>query len=279
MSPDPQRQNEIKQRMEALIARNPAYQGLCGLVGDLLLAAPAGPGELEPPSLQRVSPEEWSQGRPLWILETWRMDWNAAWERLLRLAQSLQESTEQEGVREALDRARTDGQEAERLFRMALAGEFEDLGQAAEEMEVAPPVLKLLLRVTLRPWLLAAARQDLQHLDLAAWTKGRCPLCGSPPALAHLAGEGGQRSLHCSLCETSWAYPRLSCPFCSSQDPKGFSLLKGREEEGLQVELCGSCGQYLKTLDLRSAQGPVIVPLDDVATWHLDLMAQEHLAH
>jgi FdhE protein len=55
------------------------------------------------------------------------------------------------------------------------------------------------------------------------------------------------------------------------------SYLRAENEEGLRVDLCSGCGHYLKTIDLRELAGPVIVPLDDVATWHLDLIAQQNL--
>jgi len=79
------------------------------------------------------------------------------------------------------------------------------------------------------------------------------------------------------LCETAWPYPRLRCPFCENDNREDLSYLKAESEEGLRVDLCNRCGQYLKTIDLRELAGPVIVPLDDVATWHLDIIAQENL--
>ncbi|MBW1748693.1 MAG: formate dehydrogenase accessory protein FdhE [Deltaproteobacteria bacterium] len=95
--------------------------------------------------------------------------------------------------------------------------------------------------------------------------------CGSAPGLGDLSGEGGKRRLHCSLCETVWSYPRLQCPFCE------LNYLRAENEEYFRVDLCGQCNNYLKTLDLREISGPIILPLDDVATWHLDLIAQKNI--
>jgi FdhE protein len=55
------------------------------------------------------------------------------------------------------------------------------------------------------------------------------------------------------------------------------SYLRAENEEGLRVDLCGRCGNYLKTIDLRELPGPIIVPLDDVATLHLDIIADKNL--
>jgi FdhE protein len=114
-------------------------------------------------------------------------------------------------------------------------------------------------------------------MELNQWNYGHCPVCGSAPKLADLSGEGGKRSLHCSLCETVWPYPRLQCPFCENDNRKDLSYLRAENEEGLRVDLCSRCGHYMKTIDLRELPGPVIVPLDDVATWHLDLIAQKNI--
>jgi formate dehydrogenase maturation protein FdhE len=53
--------------------------------------------------------------------------------------------------------------------------------------------------------------------------------------------------------------------------------LRAEKEEGLLVDLCGRCNHYLKTIDLRELAGPIIVPLDDTATWHLDIIAVKNL--
>lgn len=70
---------------------------------------------------------------------------------------------------------------------------------------------------------------------------------------------------------------RLRCPFCENENRKDLSYLKAENEDYLRVDLCGRCGQYIKTVDLRELSEAIILPLDDVATWHLDLIAQENL--
>jgi FdhE protein len=164
-----------------------------------------------------------------------------------------------------------------KLMKAALTSDIKTIETAARELAVDPPVLTLLLRLSMRPALLEVARAAQNLLDLSQWNHGHCPVCGSAPKLADLSGEGGQRTLHCSLCETAWPYVRLQCPFCENDNRDDLSYLHAESEEGLRVDLCGRCGHYLKTIDLRELAGPIIVPLDDMATWHLDLIAQENL--
>jgi FdhE protein len=164
-----------------------------------------------------------------------------------------------------------------KLMKAVLASDFETIETAAREFKIDPPVLTLLLRLALRPALLNVSQAVLEQLDLNQWSYGHCPVCGSAPKLADFSGEGGMRTLHCSLCETAWPYTRLRCPFCENDNMEDLSYLRAESEEGLRVDLCSHCGHYIKTIDLRELPGPIIVPLDDVATWHLDIIAQENL--
>jgi FdhE protein len=163
------------------------------------------------------------------------------------------------------------------VLKAALASNYEAIEASAKALNIDSPVLVLLLHLSLRPSLLIIAQAVLENLDLSLWNHGHCPVCGSAPRLADLSGEGGKRRLHCSLCETAWPYQRLRCPFCENDNRKELSYLRAESEQGLRVDLCSRCNNYLKTMDLREIAGPVILPLDDVATWHLDIIAGKNL--
>jgi FdhE protein len=158
-----------------------------------------------------------------------------------------------------------------------LRGEAAALEAEARRAGAEPPVGELLLRTALRPWLRAAARAA-PEAGLAGWRRGECPVCGSEPGLAALNRQEGSRRLHCLWCETRWAHSRLDCPFCRGQAPGSLTYLEAAGEEGLRLEVCGPCGRHLKTLDMRRLEGPVVAPLDDAATWHLDLLARRRSA-
>jgi len=269
----------IEARMEVISQRNPAYGELCGLVGGLLLQTLD--SEWGEGSGPRLDASGLAKGRPLWDRETLELDWPRVWDLALDLARTLEERPGGAKMVQALAglraAARPAGQAAEGpgVLRGILTSDYSELAQAAREDQGVAQVLNLVLRLALRPALLAAAAAARRQEDLEGWSFGHCPVCGSAPGLAELSGEGGKRTLHCSLCETAWSYPRLQCPFCESQEPGNLGYLKATEEEGIQVDVCSACGQYLKTLDLRRLAGPIILPLDDAATWHLDLVARK----
>ncbi len=269
----------IASKVKIIGNRNPAYTEVAKWVGDLLSETVRVYGKFRLPDLnQERSLEIWFQGRSLLDPGELSLDWKQAevlYKRLVELVKKRKEGYRQaEGLLRAVDETQ-DG--VPRLMKAAMISDFKSIEATAKKFKIDPPILTLLLRLSLRPALLNVAQTVLEGLDLSQWTYGHCPVCGSAPKLADFSGEGGKRRLHCSLCETVWAYPRLRCPFCENDNREDLSYLRAESEEGLRVDLCSRCGHYLKTIDLRELPGPVIVPLDDVATLHLDIIADKNL--
>ena len=132
-----------------------------------------------------------------------------------------------------------------------------------------PAPATLLMRLALLPSLRQVSRRAEQEFDLAGWSSGRCPVCGSRPNLATLGEKDKSRTLYCSVCETSWNFPRLKCPFCGNDQSEGLSYMYAEEEKGLRMDLCERCGQGIGTIDTKYDAGPVIPVLDQLAISHL----------
>ena len=272
---------DINAKVKAITARNPIYAEISQWVGDLLSATVEASKDFSLSDLKLEFdplPEAWYQGKSLLNPEELSLDWkkiSALYKRLVELVKKREDGLRQaEGLLKAIEKKRNG---APVLMKDVLASKYEAIEDSANALNVDSPVLALLLRLSLRPSLLIIAQTVLDHLDLSPWSFGHCPVCGSAPRLADLSGEGGKRRLHCSLCETAWPYPRLRCPFCENDNREDLSYLRAESEEGLRVDLCGRCDNYLKTVDLREIAGPIILPLDDVATWHLDIIAGKNL--
>jgi FdhE protein len=273
--------DDITAKVQIIKNRNPVYAELVQWVGELLSTTVKASENFRPPDMKLdfdSLPKTWYQGKSLLNPAELSLDWEQAknlYEQLVDRIKTMEDGRRQvEGLLKALAK---DHDGIPILMKAVLTSDFKAIQTTAEKFKVDPPVLTLLLRLSLRPALLETAQAVQGLLDLNQWTYGHCPVCGSAPKLADLSGEGGKRSLHCSLCETVWTYPRLQCPFCENDNRKNLSYLRAENEEGLRVDLCSRCGHYLKTIDLRELPGPVIVPLDDVATWHLDLIAQKNI--
>jgi FdhE protein len=108
-------------------------------------------------------------------------------------------------------------------------------------------------------------------------TPSRCPLCSSKPLVGVLRpeGEGGKRSLICSLCATEWVYRRILCPACGEEDVTKLPVYTAEEFKHVRVEACDSCRSYIKTVDLTK-DGRAVPVVDELMTIPLDLWAEEH---
>ena len=138
---------------------------------------------------------------------------------------------------------------AGQLFIESLKEDSRTIPLVCKSHGVDPHVGRLLLRIALRPSLRKTARRIAEEFDLTKWSHGHCPVCGSAPTIARLGGESDGRTLFCSLCETSWAYPRLRCPFCENDRQEDLSYVYSENEVGIRMDICSRCRGRLKTFD------------------------------
>jgi FdhE protein len=104
-----------------------------------------------------------------------------------------------------------------------------------------------------------------------------CPFCGRKPGSGVLRplGDGGQRSLICSLCLYEWEFRRIVCPACGEENHAKLPVYTAEEPKHVRVECCDSCRCYIKTVDLTK-NGLAEPVVDEIAAIPLDLWAQDH---
>jgi FdhE protein len=104
-----------------------------------------------------------------------------------------------------------------------------------------------------------------------------CPLCRHKPVVGILRpeGDGGKRSLVCSLCVTEWKYGRIRCVGCGEEAVDKLAVYTAEQFPHIRVEACDTCRCYIKTVDL-TRNGLAVPIVDELATLPLNLWAQEH---
>jgi FdhE protein len=109
------------------------------------------------------------------------------------------------------------------------------------------------------------------------WSKPTCPFCGAGAGVAVLRGEGdgGKRSLVCSMCSTEWQFRRILCPNCGEEDKEKLPVYIASEFEHVRVEACDTCKCYIKAVDLTK-NGHAIPVVDEIATVPLSIWAEEN---
>lgn len=121
-----------------------------------------------------------------------------------------------------------------------------------------------------------------------------CPVCASRP-VAGIVHTGGDRAnlryLVCSLCNTEWNLPRVTCSSCQDDAGLQYLALQGADtpdgsrlagagapgqaaNAAWQAEACDSCQSYLKIF-LQDKDPQVDALADDLASLTLDVLVDE----
>ena len=131
-------------------------------------------------------------------------------------------------------------------------------------------LLGFLVEESLRPALEVLSEK---YVDIISASK--CPICGREPKISELKGEGGQRFLFCGQCGFEWRFKRIRCPFCGNEDQQTLAYFTIENEEKYRVDVCNVCNKYIKAVDFRKAEKEPNLDVEDIATLHLDILADE----
>ena len=166
------------------------------------------------------------------------------------------------------------------LLAASLARHQDAIRTKAHHVRVAPDLLWLVAELGIGPLAHRAQRAFLTETAeahqalgsaLAGWQEGYCPACGSWPAFAETVEH--TRSLRCSFCGRGWSPAVYRCIYCGEA---GESFLTGADDPdhpSRRVELCRSCGGYLKNVDAKTRTPFELLPVADLATSDLDVGA------
>jgi FdhE protein len=182
-------------------------------------------------------------------------------------------STAAAQIRRAVEQKRLD---LLSVWSALAAGDTRSIDLAGRELQLDAELLRVLAQNSLKPAFRAWAYNLKSLADPAHWRRGSCPVCGSPPALAEIQGKEGARHLRCLLCGADWYYPRLQCAFCDNKDYKslGYITVEG-ETQKYSVQTCEVCQGYIKVIVTFEPTPVDLLPIEDLATLHLDLIAVE----
>jgi FdhE protein len=175
----------------------------------------------------------------------------------------------------------TDGQlDTGSLLNASVTRDQQAIRTAAQHRGVSSDLLWLAAELTASPFVHALQRAMFAHQDekLAgaseAWNQGYCAACGSWPALAEVVG--GHRILRCSFCALAWELTTYACVYCGEEGEPFVTAAPDDERKHRRVEVCGSCGSYLKTLDLPELSAFPLLAITDLDTMDLDVATMEH---
>jgi FdhE protein len=268
---------ELLAQIDRLMQKRPIYREALSAYRELVVLLEEAVPEIDYASGDKKLRElKAKEGFPLFSREDLPVDLKATSSLFTRVLDHLssQKREDREALRRALERARTDGQWIEGALRAFLARDEATIDAMAQEVSLDSTVLKFVTAMALKPSLNTLRGLVSGAIQKGKWERGYCPLCGSRPDMAYL-DEQGKRMLHCELCGFEWNYPRIQCPFCENSDSEELGYFMSEEEKGLRVDFCKKCNAYIKTIDLRVAEAPAPLELENLITLHLDMLAHE----
>jgi FdhE protein len=145
-------------------------------------------------------------------------------------------------------------------------------GNSLEKYGGNSVLLSLLIQTALKPFLNASVEALSPFVDQEIWRKPYCPFCGGSPDFSFLDKERGARHLMCSRCDADWLFQRMECPDCGNRDQDSLAFFSN--DSGLyRLYVCDKCKSYIKAIDLRCTEDPVLLLLERFNTLDLDAQA------
>ncbi len=136
-------------------------------------------------------------------------------------------------------------------------------------------LVDLFLEESLRPALEKVAEKYGSIIADAGWSEGYCPICGKEPKIGEIREEEGRRFLFCTQCGYEWHFLRIKCPFCGNEEQQTLAYFTIEGEEKYRVDVCNECKRYIKIVDFRETKEEADLDVEDIATLHLDMLANE----
>jgi len=243
---------------------------------------------LEPISLtQDAALSKLKKGTPLLLRKGFKVDIpSASWlfNELCQIlkSQNTESAQEVEKIEAALE---AEELKLEDLFSSVLKGGTQ-ISELANSLSLDEDILLMLATASAKPSLQAIADQVKDIIKETPWSEIYCPVCGSIPAISELrvvtstgieggVSEGAERIVYCSFCSTEWRVNRMGCSFCDNTESEDLQYFYVEGDEGHRIDTCEKCKKYMKTMDIRNIGHQVILSLEDMATLHLDIIAEE----
>ena len=136
-------------------------------------------------------------------------------------------------------------------------------------------LVDLFLEESLRPALEKVAEKYGKIITEVGWTEGYCPICSKEPKIGEIREEEGRRYLFCTQCGFEWRFRRIKCPFCGNEEQQTLAFFSIDGEEKYRVDVCHECKRYIKIVDFRESKEEANLDVEDIATLHLDMLANE----
>jgi FdhE protein len=144
-----------------------------------------------------------------------------------------------------------------------------------DEEESSFDLVELFIEESIRPALEKVVARYGDVVRKAKWAEGYCPICSREPKIGEIRDKNESRYLFCNQCGFEWKYLRVKCPFCGNEEQQSLAYFTIDGDERYSVDVCNECKRYIKIVDFREAKQKADLDVEDIATLHLDMLAND----
>lgn len=280
----------IRKAIDAIKKERPDYGHVMDVFGNMIIKQSEFLNEIEPEPVaiaKDAALAKLKKGIPLLDNEDIPIDLPDAFRLFKELCEILKFNNEQSSheigkIESALEEGDLD---LEEILTNVLIDDRQTY-ELAESLSLDGSIVVMLAVASVKPWLEAAASHLRNMVEDGSWSERCCPVCGSAPTISELrqlrpggvegaTTEGAERILYCSFCGNEWRAMRLACPFCGNTRSRSLRYLYAEGDEGYRIDVCEKCKKYIKTVDSRKISHEIVPAVEDIATLHLDVVAEE----
>jgi FdhE protein len=147
--------------------------------------------------------------------------------------------------------------------------------EAADKENPSFDLVELFIEESLRPALEMVVTRYGAAAAKTGWQEGYCPICGREPKIGEIRGKAENRYLFCNQCGFEWNYRHIKCPFCGNEEQQSLAYFTIDGDERYRVDVCNECKRYIKIVDFRELKQKADLDVEDIATLHLDMLAND----
>ncbi len=269
---------DVKKAVESLTKSRPAYADMLALYGEIFEAQEKLIVSLFSDENRIAVMNSESNAYPLMRPSQFKADVKESDALMLEICQaliSLGKETAPDSAKAVMSHVKDERFDSQELYGRFLSADVKHLAAQASAAGVDEEFLGFVVYHSIRPSLYTVAQRAGASLDnTTLLDEGACPVCGSPPAIS-FHETNGKRTLHCSFCWFAWTARRVFCPFCKNTDSEKLKYFEIEPEKEYRIDVCDNCNNYIKTVDLKECGRIVYPPLENIASLHLDVKAQE----
>ena len=271
--------DSLLQRLQALAVQSPDLEDAVRLYEVILPLLASADLHAEPVSISlEQAREKLAGGFPLLHDVELHIDYAEARSLMLKLASALEKVSKSrryacERIRQALEE---DNLEMSLLMAGIAAGDQEPVKSIVCPLGIDGDFVWTLAQYVFRLALNEWRRQLSPLLEGIQWNSGHCPVCGALPLLAELRDNHLSKHLRCGLCGADWPFRRLQCLYCGNEDHRTLGFLyEEPRRDTMRLEVCDHCRGYLKVIVSFAPTPSDHLPIEGLATLHLDYIAEE----